>query len=70
MGVSLGDLLIFVTLSDELTTGYAGLLTLSTLLLLELTELQPIDQLRMFLQLCKAIGGTGDERVCHRPDVV
>ena len=43
--VNLGDLLIFVTLSDELTTGYAGLLTLSKLLLLELAESQ-----WMFLQ--------------------
>ena len=68
MGVSLSDLLIFVTLSDELTTGYAGLLTLSTLLLLELTELQRIEQLRMFLHLRKAIGGTGDKRVCDGPD--
>ena len=51
MGVNLSDLLTFVTLSDELTAGYAGLLTLSTLLLLKLTELQRIEQLRMFLQL-------------------
>ena len=36
--VNLGDLLIFVTLSDELTIGYAGLLTLSKFLLLELAE--------------------------------
>ena len=40
MAVNLSDLQTFVTVSDELTTGYAGLLTLSTLLLLELTELQ------------------------------
>ena len=40
MGVNLRDLLIFITLSDELTTGYAGLLILPTLLLFELTELQ------------------------------
>ena len=33
--VNLEDLLIFVILSDELATGYTGLLTLSTLLLLE-----------------------------------
>ena len=70
MGVNLSDLLIFVTLSDELITGYAGLLTLSTLLLLELIELQRIEQLRMFLQLRKAIGGTGDERACDGLDVV
>ena len=55
--MNLRDLLIFVTLSDELATGYAGLLTLSTLLLLEPTELQSIERLRMFLQLRKAIGG-------------
>ena len=67
MGVNLSDLLIFV-ISDELTTGYVGLLTLSTLLLLELTELQRIEQLRMFLHLRKAIGGTGDKRVCDGPD--
>ena len=36
---NLKDLLILVTLSDELTTGHAGLLTLSTLPLLELTEI-------------------------------
>ena len=48
MGVNLRDLLIFVALSDDLTTVYSRLLTLSTLPLLELTELQ---RLRMFLQL-------------------
>ena len=68
--MNLSDLLIFVTLSDKLTTGYAGLLTLSTLLLLKLTELQRIEQLWMFLQLRKAIGGTGDERACNGSDVV
>ena len=70
MEVNLRDLLISVTLSDELTTVYAGLLTLSTLLLLELTELQRIEQLQMFLQLRTAIGGTWDEHVCDGPDVV
>ena len=70
MGVNLSDLLILVTLSDELTTGCAGLLTLSTLLLLKLTELPCIEQLQMFLQLHRAIGGTGDERACNGPDVV
>ena len=64
------DILIFVTLSDELTTGYTDLLTLSILLLLELTELQRIERLRMLLQLHKAIGGTRDERACDGPDVV
>ena len=54
MGVNLSDLLIFVTLSEELTIGYTGLLTLSALLILELTEPQRIEQLRMFLQLRKA----------------
>ena len=70
MGVNLRDLLIFVTLSHELTTGYASLLTLSTLLLLQLTELQRIERLRMFLQLRKVIGGTCNERACYGPDVV
>ena len=45
MGKNLRDLLTFITLSTELTTGYGGLLILSTLLLLELTELQRIEQL-------------------------
>ena len=48
--VNLKDLLIFLTLSHELTIGYAALLNLSTLLLLEPTELQRIELLRMFLQ--------------------
>ena len=68
--MNLSDLLIFVTLSDQLTTGYADLLTLSTSLLHELAELQSIERLRMFLQLRKAIGETGDERACDGPDVV
>ena len=54
--------LIFVMLSDELTAGYTGLLTLSTLLLFEQTELQCIEQLQMLLQLCAAIGETGEKR--------
>ena len=70
MGVSLSNLMIFVTPSDELTTRYTSLLTLSTLLLLELTELQRVEQLRMFLHLRKAIGRTGDKRICNGPDVV
>ena len=70
VGVNLKDLLIFVALSHELTTGHAGLLTLSTLLLLELTDIQCIEQLWMFLQLSKTIGGTGDESACDGPDVV
>ena len=69
MGVNLRDLLIFVTLSDELITGYSGFLTLSALLLLELTELQRIERLRMFLQLRTAIGVTGEEQVYDGPDV-
>ena len=43
---------------------YACLLTLWTLLLLELTELQRTEQLRMFLQLRTAIRGTGEEHTC------
>ena len=69
MGVNLRDLLIFVTLSDELITEYSGFLTLSALLLLELTELQRIERLRMFLQLRTAIGGKGEEQVYDGPDV-
>ena len=48
LGVNLRDSLIFIILSDELTTGYTVLLILLTLLLLELTELQHIEQLQMF----------------------
>ena len=70
MGVNLRYLLIFIALSHELTTGYARLLTLSTLLLLELTELQRIERLWMFLELGKTIGVTGDERPCDGLDVV
>ena len=40
------------------------------MLLLELTEIQRIERLRMFLQLHKAIGGKGGERACDGPDVV
>ena len=47
--MNLEDLLIFITLSDELTTGYTGLITLSTLLLLEQIELQRIERLWMLL---------------------
>ena len=68
MRVNLRDLVIFVTLSDELTTGYSDLLTLSILILLELTELQRIERSRMFLQLRRAIGGTADENACDGPD--
>ena len=67
--MNLRDLLIFVTLSDELTTGYSGLLTLSTLLLLERTELQCVERLRVFLQLRTAIGGTGEKQAPDGPDV-
>ena len=67
--MNLGDLAIFVTLSDELTTEYPCLLTLSTLLLLELAELQRIERSRMFLQLCAAIGGPGWKQACDGPDV-
>ena len=54
---------------DEPTTGYTGLLTLSTLLLLERTKLKDIEQLRMFLQLRTAMGGTGEKQACYGPDV-
>ena len=64
LGVNLGHLLIFVTLSYKLTTGYTGLLTLSTLLLLERTELQRIERLHMFLQLRRTIGETGEKQEC------
>ena len=67
--MNLRDLLIFVTLSDELTTGYSGFLTLSTLLLLERTELQCVERLRVFLQLRTAIGGTGEKQARDGPDV-
>ena len=69
MGVNLRDLLIFVTLLDELTTGYSVSLALSTLLLLERTELQRVERSRMFLQLPTAIGGTGEKQACNGPDV-
>ena len=68
MGVNLRDLLIFVTLSDELATGYSVSLALSTLLL-ERTELQRVERSRMFLQLPTAIGGTGEKQACNGPDV-
>ena len=67
--MNLGDFLIFVTLSDELTTEYTGLLTLTTLLLLEQIELQRIERLQMFLQLHTTIGVTGEKLACGGPDV-
>ena len=70
VGVNLRDSLIFIILSDELTTRYTVLLILSTLLLLELTELQRIERLQMFLQLRTAIGGTGDEHACKGQGVL
>ena len=69
VGVNLRDLVTFVTLSDESTTGYSDLLTLSILILLELTELQRIERLRMFLQWCRALGGTVDKHACDGPDI-
>ena len=67
--MNLGDLLIFATLSDELATEYTGLLTLTTLLLLERTELQRIERLLMFLQLHTTIGRTGEKLASDGPDV-
>ena len=55
MGVNLRDLLIFITLSDELTTGYAGLLILPTLLLFELTELQLRELRRLDIEHCSIV---------------
>ena len=56
MGVNLRDLLIFITLSDELTTGYAGLLILTTtLLLFELTELQRRELQRLDIEHCSIV---------------
>ena len=66
MGVNLRDLLIFVTPSDELTIGYSGLLTLSTLLLHKLTELQRTEQLQKSLH--KAKGATEKEQACDGRD--
>ena len=68
--MNLRDSLIFIILSDELTTRYTVLLILSTLLLLELTELQRIERLQMFLQLRTAIGSTGDEHGCKGQGVL
>ena len=48
VGVNLRDSLIFIILSDELKMGYTGLLILSTLLLIKMTELQHIEQLQCF----------------------
>ena len=50
--------------------GYTGLLILSTLLLIKMTELQRIEQLQMFLQLRTAIERTGDEDACNGPGVL
>ena len=55
MGVNLRDLLIFITLSDELTTGYVGLLILPTLLLFELTELQGRELRRLDIEHCSIV---------------
>ena len=46
-----------------------SLQTLSILLLLERTELQRIERLRMFLQLRTAIGKTGEKPTCDGPHV-
>ena len=70
VGVNLRDSLIFIILSDELKMGYTGLLILSTLLLIEMTELQRIEQLQMFLQLHTAIERAGDEHACNGPGVL
>ena len=66
VGVNLRDSLIFIILSDELKMGYTGLLILSTLLLIKMTELQRIEQLQMFLQLHTAI----DKHACNGPGVL
>ena len=68
--VNLRDLLTFITFSDELTIGYGGFVIFSTLLLLELTELQRLEQLRRFLQLRIVIGGIEDKHACDTQDVV
>ena len=70
MGVNLRDSMIFIILSDELKTGHTGLLILATLLLLEMTELEHIEQLQMFLQLHTAIERAGDEHACNGPGVL
>ena len=70
MGVNLRDSLIFKILSDELKMGYTGLLILSTLLLIKMTELQRIEQLQMFLQLLTAIERAGDEHARNGPSVL
>ena len=67
VGVNLRDSLIFIILSDELKMGYTGLLIL---LLIEMTELQRIEQLQMFLQLRTAIERAGDEHACNGPGVL
>ena len=70
VGVNLRDSLIFIILSDELKMGYTGLLILSTLLLIKMTELKRIEQLQMFLQLRTAIERAGDEHACNGPGVL
>ena len=70
VGVNLRDSLIFIILSDELKMGYTGLLILSTLLLIKMTELKRIEQLQMFLQLRTAIKRLGDEHACNGPGVL
>ena len=68
--VNLRDLLTFITFSDELTIGYGGFVIFSTLLLLDLTELQRLEQLRRLLQLRIAIGRIEDKHACDTQDVV
>ena len=70
VGVNLRDSLMFIILSDELKMGYAALLILSTLLLLEMRELQRIEQLKMFLQLHTAIERAGEKHACNGPGVL
>ena len=70
VGVNLRDSLIFIVLSDELKMDYTGLPILSTLLLIELTELERIEQLQMFLQLRTAIERARDEHACNESGVL
>ena len=70
VGINLRDSLTFIILSDELKMGYTGLLILSTLLLIEMTELQRIQQLQMFLQLPTAVERAGDKHACNGPGVL
>ena len=69
-GVNLRDSLIFIILSDELKMGYTGLLILSTLLLIKMTELQRTEQLQMFLHLRTAIERAGKEHACNGTGVL